>query len=54
MMCLGNICGMRRVDRARNSLIGERRMCVECTEKNWEERVKMVRACGKNGGGKIG
>ena len=50
IMCLRSIYTIRRVDRERNSVIRESWVYW----KNWEERVEMARACGKNGKGKIG
>ena len=50
MMCLGSTCGIRRVDRIRNSLIRERWRC----ELSVEKCVEMVMSCGKGGGVKIG
>ena len=54
ILCLRNICGITRVDRVRNVVIRARCRSVDCSGRNSEERVKMVRACRKNERGKVG
>ena len=53
MMCLRNMCGIRRVDRVRNAIINERCRC-EWSLLERIERNMLKRAWGKNGGENVG